>query len=185
MLLSSVINHARREWGIHVENPFPLVKRPDKARARDRRLSAKEERYLFQALEGAPRRADGTFEKAARNLWFVPIMTLALETAMRRGELLALEWKHVDLKRQTAHLPDTKNGDPRTVPLSKRAVTILESLPRSETGRVFPISKMSLRKGFARGLERARTQYRNDSLGGGPRAESRFSGRCAFPRYAP
>jgi integrase len=166
-VLSSVINHARREWGIHVENPIPLVKRPDKARARDRRLSAEEERYLFQALEGAPRRADGTFEKAARNPWFVPIMTLALETAMRRGELLALEWKHVDLKRQTAHLPDTKNGDPRTVPLSTRAVTILTGLPQSETGRVFPISKMSLRKGFARGLERARTQYRTDCMAAG------------------
>jgi integrase len=166
-VLSSAINHARREWGIHVENPIPLVKRPDKARARDRRLSAEEERYLFQALEGAPRRADGTFEKAARNPWFVPIMTLALETAMRRGELLALEWKHVDLKCQTAHLPDTKNGDPRTVPLSKRAVTILTGLPRSETGQVFPISKMSLRKGFARGLERARAQYRTDCRAAG------------------
>lgn len=81
---------------------------------------------------------------------------------MRMGELLALDWQHVDLERQTAHLPDTKNGDPRTVPLSKRAVTVLQGLERLETGRVFPISRMSLRKGFPRALERAQAQYRKD-----------------------
>jgi integrase len=53
------------------------------------------------------------------------LVKLAIETAMRRGELLSLTWENVDLKRQTAHLPDTKNGDPRTVPLSTRAVAIL------------------------------------------------------------
>jgi integrase len=42
---------------------------------------------------------------------------------MRRGELLALQWENVDLDRQTAaHLPESKNGDSRTVPLSTRAV---------------------------------------------------------------
>ena len=32
-VLSTAINHARREWNIHIENPIPLVRRPDKARA--------------------------------------------------------------------------------------------------------------------------------------------------------
>lgn len=171
-VLSAVLNHARREWGIHVENPIPYIKRPEKARARDRRFSAQEESYLLAALSGGDRLADGTFSKGARNPWLLPLVQLAIETAMRRGELLALTWENVDLKRQTAHLPDTKNGDPRTVPLSTRAVAILKALPTAEgddgvgegaevprAGAVFPTTALALRKGFARAIERAKEQY--------------------------
>ena len=63
---------------------------------------------------------------------------------MRRGELLGLEWAEIDLVNRTAHLPVTKNGTDRTVPLSTTAVETLESLPRDITGKVFPISKTSL-----------------------------------------
>ena len=174
-VLSAVINHARREWGVHVENPIPLIKRPEKARARDRRFSVEEETYLLAALTGGERLADGTFSKGARNPWLLPLVKLAIETAMRRGELLSLTWENVDLKRQTAHLPDTKNGDPRTVPLSTRAVAILQALPLPEvdeedsdieapqrTGPVFPTTALALRKGFARAIERAQEQYRAD-----------------------
>ena len=79
----------------------------------------------------------------------------------RSCELLALEWEYVDLERQTAHLPNTKNGDARTVPLSKRAVAILKSLPRPEvdnagddeevvqrSGAVFATTALALRKCF-------------------------------------
>ncbi len=170
-VLSTVLNHARREWGIHVENPIPFIKRPEKARARDRRFSPEEEAYLFVALTGGERQADGTFSKGARNPWLLPLVRLAMETAMRRGELLALQWENVDLKRQTAHLPDTKNGDARTVPLSTRAVAILESLPVHEsggdeevqrTGAVFATTALALRKGFTRAVERAQEQYLAD-----------------------
>ncbi|AXA92184.1 site-specific integrase [Massilia sp. YMA4] len=174
-VLSTVLNHARREWGIHVENPIPFIKRPEKARARDRRFSAEEESYLLAALTGGERLDDGTFSKGARNPWLLPLVQLAIETAMRRGELLSLTWENVDLERQTAHLPDTKNGDPRTVPLSKRAVAILKALPKSETeeeledetevqraGSVFPTTALALRKGFSRAIERAQEQYRAD-----------------------
>jgi len=53
---------------------------------------------------------------------------LALETGMRRSELLGGRWSHVDLARRTWFLPQTKNGRSRTVPLSPRALAILESL---------------------------------------------------------
>ncbi len=169
-VLSAVLNHARREWGIHVENPVPQIKRPEKARARDRRFSAEEEAYLLAALTGGERQADGTFSKGARNPWLLPLVQLAIETAMRRGELLGLTWESVDLERQTAHLHATKNGDARTVPLSTRAVAILKSLPRAEaddqsterTGRVFETTAMALRKGFVRAVERAQEKYRSD-----------------------
>lgn len=173
-VLSTVLNHARREWSIHVENPIPYVKRPEKARARERRFSVEEELYLLAALTGGERLPDGTFSKGARNPWLLPLVQLALETAMRRGELLALEWENVDLKRQTAHLPDTKNGDARTVPLSTKAVTILAALPNpdadedaraeddtqaSRIGKVFATTALALRKGFTRAIERAQEQY--------------------------
>lgn len=166
-LLSAVINHARREWNIHIENPVTLVKRPEVGRSRDRRLSDEEERYLFAALGEAPRRADGTFEKAARNPYFVPVFKLALETAMRRGELLSLQWENINLDRRTAYLPDTKNGEARTVPLSSRAVAIFKGLPKPHRGPVFPITPMSLRKGFTRGIARARAKYEEDCMASG------------------
>lgn len=172
-VISVVINHADREWRIHVDNPIRRVKRPEKARARERRFSPDEESYLLAALTGGERQADGTFTKGARNPWLLPLVRLAIETAMRRGELLALDWENVDLKRQTAHLPDTKNGDARTVPLSTRAVAILAALPvpkaddeeeragadERRSGKVFPTTAMALRKGFTRAIERAQEQY--------------------------
>lgn len=168
-IISSVLNHARREWGIHVDNPIPYVKRPEKSRARDRRFSPLEEEYLFNALAIGERKSDGTFGKNARNPWLEPLVRLAFETAMRRGELLSLQWENVDLKRQTAFLPDTKNGDPRDVPLSSRAVAILKALPYIHNdegerddfrrGSVFPTTAVALRRGFVRAIERAQRKY--------------------------
>jgi integrase len=75
---------------------------------------------------------------------------------MRQGELLKLRWEHIDLNRRTAHLPDTKNGESRTVPLSETAVSTLRSLPRSITGDVFPnYTRNAVKKAFVRARERA------------------------------
>lgn len=168
-IISAVLNHARREWGIHVDNPVPYVKRPARARARDRRFSDEEERYLLNALAETERKEDGTFAEGARNPWLAPLMRLALETAMRRGELLTLRWENVDLKRQAAFLPDTKNGDARDVPLSLRAVAIIKALPYDgdeeigdRTGPMFQTTPMALRKGFVRAIARAQKVYFKD-----------------------
>ena len=55
---------------------------------------------------------------------------LAIETAMRSGEIVGLTWKNTHLDERWVHLPDTKNGYPRDVPLSTRAVEILEQAKR-------------------------------------------------------
>ncbi|MHB0984927.1 MAG: site-specific integrase [Sulfuricella sp.] len=83
------------------------------------------------------------------------VSLLALETAMRRGEILALRWEHADLKRRVLHLPETKNGSSRDVPLSTKAVAVLESLPRNITGRVFDTSETAITEGFQRAAKRA------------------------------
>lgn len=161
-VLSSAINHARREWGVEMSNPLELVKRAENNKPRDRRFSDEEMKYLLAALRPTKRRDDGTFAPGARNIWVESLLRLAVETAMRRGELLDLHWKNVDLKARSAHLPDTKNGTARTVPLSTKAVAILKALPRSFSGDVFPTSRAALRACFVRALERARKNYIED-----------------------
>jgi integrase len=143
--LSSIINHARREWGINTTNPVQHVRKPSSPPGRTRKLSEDEKSKLIQALE----------PKGRQNIWTKPIVVLALETAMRRSELLALRWEHIDLVRQAALLPETKNGTPRTVPLSTAAVALLKSLPRNISGNVFPIRYFTLDAAFKRAVKRA------------------------------
>ena len=81
---------------------------------------------------------------------------------MRRGEILERRWKHVNLDRRTAHLPATKNGLPRTVPLSPKAIQLLKDLPRSLCGQVFPTRADALKKASVRRLERASLKYLED-----------------------
>lgn len=174
-ILSAVLNHARREWGIHVENPIRYVKRPPTPKARDRRLSVEEERYLLNALQEASRKKDGTFGKGgSRNPWLAPLVQLAVETAMRRGELLSMQWQHVDLKRRVVHLPETKNGDARDVPLTSRAVDILKGLPRSIAGQVFPVTPMAVKLGFSRAVKRAQAKYQRDCEATGKPISAKF-----------
>lgn len=131
-IVKRIFDTARREWGIGLpENPVDNVRMPRVSNARSRRLKLGEEKYLLLALELGERRDDGTLGTGVRNPWVRPMVFLAIESAMRRGELLSLRWKNVDLDRRVAHLPITKNGEPRDVPLSSKAGAILNSLPRS------------------------------------------------------
>ena len=162
-LFQCVLEVARREWGIHLaDNPVRMVSRPSYNDESSRRLAPDEEAYLLSALEYHERRDDGTYADGSHNPWIRPIVQLALETAMRRGELFELRWKHVSLERRTAHLPATKNGFPRSLPLTPKAVELLRNLPRSLCGRVFPTTPDALKKAFVRGLARARTRYLDD-----------------------
>lgn len=67
-------------------------------------------------------------------------LLMALFTGMRRGELMALRWEHVDLTARTLHLPRTKNGDPLHLPLSSFLVDLLteRSKQSGESPYVFP-----------------------------------------------
>ena len=143
--LSSIINHARREWGIHVTNPVQLVRKPHSPQARSRVLTDEEVAKLLQALEPQGRRSN----------WTKPAVHLALTTAMRRGELLSLRWENIDLHGRTAFLPDTKNGESRTVPLSTVAMQVLGNLPRHISGFVIPVKFFSLDAAFKRARKRA------------------------------
>ena len=144
VLLGHVFEVARKEWGIDVLNPVRDIKLPPGGRPRDRRLQAGEEARLFAAC------------REARNRWLLPMVQLALETAMHQGELLRLHWEHIDLNRGTAHLPDTKNGEARTVPLSSTAIAVLRALPRALHGDVFRgVTTEAVKRSYMRAIRRA------------------------------
>jgi len=142
-LLRTAIEVARREWGLEIpENPMDKVKRPIARDARDRRMAGEEWRRLKAAL------------CLTRNKEVEPFVRLALETALRRGELLALRWRHLDLERCVALIPDTKTGQPRTIPLSPEAMRVLATKERKGE-RVFNLSPMALRRAWERLCARA------------------------------
>ena len=69
-----------------------------------------------------------------------PCIAFTLETAMRREEIASLAWENVSTAKRSALLPKTKNGERRTVPLSPKALEILETMEPKGEGSVFGIS---------------------------------------------
>lgn len=116
-LLSHLFNVAASDWGMEsLVNPICRVTKPVIPPGRNRRLSGEEEVELLDACNDA------------RSEWLGPMVRLALETAMRQGELVSLRWPDIDLPRRVVLLRETKNGSARTVPLSARAAEIMTSL---------------------------------------------------------
>lgn len=142
-LLHHLFVIARKRWGVAIVNPCDDIERPKNPPGRDRRLQPGEEKILLGAC------------RAARNPWVEPMVVLAIETAMRRGELLAMCWSDIDRKGRYVHLPETKNGSPRNVPLSPCALATLDALPRSVDGRVFPLTLNAWRCAWRRTRKRS------------------------------
>ncbi|MEW6133963.1 MAG: site-specific integrase [Pseudomonadota bacterium] len=88
-----------------------------------------------------------------KNPYPAAFASLAIETAMRRGELLSLTRENVDLEEKVAMLPETKNGEAREVPLFEAAREVLRSLPKPWAGPVLPISMSALRGAWERALK--------------------------------
>jgi integrase len=111
------------EWELLIVNPAQGAKRPKQSEGRTRYLSPTE---FKAALEAAPD-------------WMRGPMALAAFTGMRRGEILGLCWKDVDLDGQRVYLTETKNGTLRVLTLNQLAVQVLQSLPVGEPAQlVFP-----------------------------------------------
>lgn len=132
-LLSNFFEIARIEWGLCGDNPVKLVRKPKPPPGRDRRLTAREDRQILRHAHNY----------SNRDLY--SIIVLALESAMRQGEILNLRWEHIHLKSRIAHLPETKNGSKRDVPLSPKARDALIRMGVKSSGRVFSYSKEGLK----------------------------------------
>lgn len=141
-LLSHVFTVAVRDWGLPLTcNPVSKVRKPPAPEARNRVLKDAERAALIAAC------AD------CRNPWIKPVVLFALETAARRGEILTLTWADVDLRRRTAKVVGKTGG--RQIPLSTAAMRLLEALPRSLEGRVFPVTVEALKQAYERAVTRS------------------------------
>ena len=165
-LLSAVL-----AWGIKERmldlpaNPCAAVRRPPQMPGRDRRPSDDDRRKMTEALTDASRptqgpKRSGNYRAGTRNPWVLPMMRFATETGMRRGELCAARWEHVDLDAGTLHLPAdiTKTRTARTVPLSPAALDVLRTLDRTDDPRIFPTSPSAVTQAWSDARKRAGVQ---------------------------
>ena len=95
---------ANKEWNYDIPNPIKNIQKPSLNNRRERRLSEAE--YTFLVKGNYP-------QQTLRN-----IIEVALETSLRRNEILNIKPEHI--KEQTLFIPHTKTGSPRTIPLTKR-----------------------------------------------------------------
>ncbi len=141
-ILSTVFKLAISEWGVYLPqgNPVSVVKRPRKPRGRDRRVTDAELARLAEYSDSE---------------WLIDVCQFAVETAMRRGEIAAMQWKDVDFSGRRIHIPETKTGKPRTIPMTRVAMEILMRRHGSREGKVWNVRADSITQAFIRARDRA------------------------------
>lgn len=147
-LFSHCLVTARREFGmLHVENAVKDINKPRAENGRARVITDDEARRIASA---------------ARHAELPDFLTLALSTAMRRGEIASLRWENIDLDRRVAFLPLTKSGRSATIALDAQALAVLKRMPRREDGRVFGMTANSASIEFVWAVRTARGLYRHE-----------------------
>lgn len=158
-LLSHTLEIARREWRWISTNPCRDVRKPAEAPHRKQRISPEELQQLLTALKYTP----GTTPINLTQEVAVTLL-LALETAMRSGEVLGLTREHIHLKQSYVHLPHTKNGSSRNVPLSDKAKELLRlmlKLPERKDGKLFNLQPSTRDALFRRAKIKASLEHIN------------------------
>lgn len=156
-IISQVFEVNKLTW--RIPNPVRECRLPSPGKPRSRRLDidAKEEKRLLQAC------------RDSGHDWLEPIVRLAIESAMRQGEILALRWS--DIQGQYLTVSDSKNGESREVPLTLAGQEALRALPgtnvtafRAKQSRptarkndtpVLNVTQAALEHQFRRACERA------------------------------
>lgn len=145
--ISHAFEIARTEWDIPIrENPVEKLRLKARDNKRERRLRDGEQEKLLQA------------SRTRQNPLIEKVVMFAIETGMRRGEILGLCWSQVDQKRRSVTILESKNGYSRTIPLTPGAFALLHDMRgeaesedvRSE--RVFPLTANALRMAWERML---------------------------------
>ena len=143
ILIKHCIKIARLEWGVPMpNNPVDAVRIPNGIKRRERRLRDGEYDALMQAAQ------------SCKNILIWPMVDFAIETGMRRSEILSLRWENLSDQERIASLPDTKNGSKRDVPLTLKAAQVIENLP-AHTHNIFPTSDYAVRHAWDRLVKRA------------------------------
>lgn len=135
---------ALTEWDFpKFKNPLEGIKKLKMNNGRNRRLQEGELDRIQQAAS------------EPKNPYVIPIVFFALETAMRRGGILSICHRDINYETRTLHIPITKNGHSRTIPLTKRAVEVLKTVTTATQPQPFAISANALRLSWERLLVRA------------------------------
>lgn len=146
-LLHAVFEVASREWDIPLtENPIANVRKPKAALGRQRRLQSNELEALLSACE------------LGRSDWLTVGIQFAIETGMRRGEILNVRLRDVDFKLGLLNVPETKTDIPRTIPLTTAAIGLLSLRARAchaPDDRLFPATANAFRLAWERCRRRA------------------------------
>jgi integrase len=122
-LLRSVLRMAHREW--EVLPRMPVITLEHEPQGRMRWLELAEEARLLEACVKSPNRD------------LRDIVTVALETGMRQGEIMELTWERVDLSRGVLRLELTKSGRRREVPMREAVYRLLAARPGPRQGRIW------------------------------------------------
>lgn len=123
-LLRHLLRTACHEWEVLADVPRVRLEREPQGRLRW--LSEEEEVRLLAAC------------RRSRNRWLAPLVTVALETGLRHGELLGLTWEQIDLSRGVIRLERTKSGRRREVPIRQVVYDLLVQWPEPRRGRLWP-----------------------------------------------
>lgn len=142
-LMRKMFNIARREWKWVKDNPVAdLSFSVGRKNARDRWLTLEEELRLLKF--------------STNPSWLNTLLLTALHTGMRRGEILNLKWQDVDFKRRLIVVQSSKNGEKRSIPMSKALQNVLQyQRIKHISGRVFPVAVRSLRVAYEKALNKA------------------------------
>ena len=138
VILRHVFEVSRREWNSGPRhNPVAEIRMPSHAKSREMRLLQAEYADLLRGADGV------------KAWWLKPIIQIAVETAMRRGEILNARWIDLNLNHRTLRIPLTKNGEAREIPLSIAALNILKTIPQ-DGEFIFPVSANALQLAWQR-----------------------------------
>ena len=147
-VITSALEHARREWRWLKVNPMRDVKRPASVPHRDRILQWREMRRMLKTARYFTQRPCRTMTEASSRA-----MLFAIRTGMRAGELCALEW--ADVRSDHVRLHMSKTGEGRDVPLSRQARRVIEGMRGWDNRRVFGMRPQTLDALFRKLRDRA------------------------------
>lgn len=167
-LLSRALKLATKEWGIALPhgNPVLQIDVPKPPPGRDRVAERSELRWILRAAR--------EHEADKHSGPMGGIIRFALRTAMRRGEIANMRREDLGRKKLTLHIPQTKNGSPREIPLSPGALRVLTTLPARTDGGIWNMQADSITRAFDRILERARKSYEARCAELGEKPEPKF-----------
>ncbi len=139
VLLSHVLEVARREWRWLAANPMRDVRKPAEPDHRERVIAPWEVRRMLRAMGWSARKPVRSVSQAVA--W---CFVVALQTGMRAGELCGLRWEDVRADHVVLHAGKTKTGKGRDVPLLPTARRALQAMKGFDDELVFGIGAPTL-----------------------------------------